>query len=592
MSSTLLLANALDSLERPGLEQLLADRPLRKAAHDALELAEMLLQSDSVEQAVSRLETGQALTLLRLSQGAPPPEEFVEGLAHLGLIGRENNEVVSLREVETVLKRTLKNRNLTETDLEAKLAAIHNSSSTDGETSRSAEAHWYAPALTLTQHTAAILRWLRDTPGKVGRRGDIAASTVKALEASLAVEREDTFRDLELLRAGKLIASTELQTLRTTDDGLEWLTLPHEERWAALAKTLIEFTPAPLLTLFERFAGNVHAAVDYAGEHFPLLAHSEHEAIARASADYARFGLTEAGILTGAAHALITGDTQRATQLAGTAFPANVDGVYVQPDLSIVVPGPLAPNDEADLWTIASVEQYGLASTLRLSEASLVHATEQGREPEQIRSVIERLSLTGIPQPLNYLLTNLGEQRSTVSVAPYAGPGARTTITSTNPSMLKQLEIDRRLQHLRLRSAEGYEGQLFSQLSPEHVLSTLRDARYSTNPLTNGHSQDPRSTCFEPSPLQKRRTVEEETASETVEQLLDSGASEDLPRMLELAIREHTKLRITAEAAGRTYKFTLLPLALAGGRLRASDQSAQVERTLPLSSIVTVEPVR
>jgi hypothetical protein len=47
-------------------------------------------------------------------------------------------------------------------------------------------------------------------------------------------------------------------------------------------------------------------------------------------------------------------------------------------------------------------------------------------------------------------------------------------------------------------------------------------------------------------------------------------------------------VRVTAVAGGDEREFTLLPVSLKGGRLRATDQLAGVERTLPVSAITAV----
>ncbi|MBL5974758.1 MAG: hypothetical protein D3X82_13610 [Candidatus Leucobacter sulfamidivorax] len=52
--------------------------------------------------------------------------------------------------------------------------------------------------------------------------------------------------------------------------------------------------------------------------------------------------------------------------------------VYLQPDLSLIVPGPLPPGDERSLAEISEAEQWGVAATLRLSPASLRRALRGG----------------------------------------------------------------------------------------------------------------------------------------------------------------------------------------------------------------------
>ena len=68
-----------------------------------------------------------------------------------------------------------------------------------------------------------------------------------------------------------------------------------------------------------------------------------------------------------------------------------------------------------------------------------------------------------------------------------------------------------------------------------------------------------------------------------------TGTEGDLTRRLKLAIRERSTVRVVAVAGDDEREFTLLPVSLQGGRLRATDQVAGVERTLPVSAITTVE---
>jgi hypothetical protein len=61
--------------------------------------------------------------------------------------------------------------------------------------------------------------------------------------------------------------------------------------------------------------------------------------------------------------------------------------------------------------------------------------------------------------------------------------------------------------------------------------------------------------------------------------------------VVELAIK--TKLEVTVVVRmpdGTEVPYLLEPAALAGGRLRARDRRADIERTLPLSHIVAVDP--
>ena len=63
----------------------------------------------------------------------------------------------------------------------------------------------------------------------------------------------------------------------------------------------------------------------------------------------------------------------------------------------------------------------------------------------------------------------------------------------------------------------------------------------------------------------------------------------DVTRQIQLAIKNRTRLNITIQnAQGESIDYLLEPVGLANGRLRAKDRKADIERTLPLSSVVSI----
>lgn len=62
-----------------------------------------------------------------------------------------------------------------------------------------------------------------------------------------------------------------------------------------------------------------------------------------------------------------------------------------------------------------------------------------------------------------------------------------------------------------------------------------------------------------------------------------------LVRQLELAVRSKASVVVSvAMPGGKTIDLSLEPTGIGGGRLRGRDSTADVERTLPLSSIISV----
>ena len=80
----------------------------------------------------------------------------------------------------------------------------------------------------------------------------------------------------------------------------------------------------------------------------------------------------------------------------------------------------------------------------------------------------------------------------------------------------------------------------------------------------------------------------------SVEVRIEPGLSvlgrDDLLRQLQLAIKLKSKISVVLDlGGGKQVTYLIEPVGLANGRLRAKDRKADVERTLPISSIVSIE---
>ena len=80
-------------------------------------------------------------------------------------------------------------------------------------------------------------------------------------------------------------------------------------------------------------------------------------------------GITAAGGLTGYTRTLLAGSRAVAEQVLTGALPDPVDHFLVQPDLTVVVPGPPTTDLGAELALIAELESTGGASVYRITEA-------------------------------------------------------------------------------------------------------------------------------------------------------------------------------------------------------------------------------
>lgn len=614
MSGTLALAGAIASLDRAALTRLVGTRPPSgpTAIQDPIGLATALLRPDSLGRALAAANRGTLADIARLGRGESLAAENAASLRSFGLAGLLGGATVPLPEVTAALERALAIAKIEEATLEHDAPELPIGPDQQASTGRAN--HWVEPAFTLTQRAAAILRALAGSPGHVRRRGVVAAITVKALAAAAHTEPSSVIRILPMLALAGLTTVPERagngdsdgsRPLVVTPRAAEWLALPHPERWLALASALLAGMPLPVRGLLAEPGASLDSATGSGLRvRFPLATDEVREAAAEYCASADEAGFAPWGQLSEPAVELLAGNWERAHAIVSAAFPSPVSGVYVQPDLSVVAPGPLRPADEERLIELSDLEQLGIAAVFRLSSASLTRALDRGWTGEGAREFLEHLSLTGIPQPLAYLLDEVVARHGSIVVAAHNGDGARSRITAERPELLDAMLVDRSLQHLRLTRLERAAKPIaLSRLSPEHVAAALADARY---PVTiPGSHQGPSADrgTVQPSaglaPLASPEIPDHAPLSPALEAMVArvSAAAESQPeagdfvRILELAIRDRTVMDLVVHASGRDWPLRMLPHAVANGRVRGIDPGADVERTLPLASLVSVTPV-
>ncbi|WP_125100388.1 helicase-associated domain-containing protein [Leucobacter chromiireducens] len=625
MSGTLALASALAEMDRDALHALVAARRPYAAASitDPIGLAAELLRADSIQRAVHRLDRAAITTLLRLDRdpGAVPPTELA-ALTSLGLTGVDLAAPVPLPEVTEAISAALAEAGVPLTALADPEPEPHGGDAPAGDTDTAAQAGdaaatWYSPALTAVGEAAEVLRALTARPGKLNRNGTVAVASIRQLSEHTGIDVTAVAHVLSALRTAALTAEQpDAQLLTTSAQAPEWLALDHRARWERLAAALLAEMPRELRRTLAETPGDLAAAEARIPHRFPLLPAQDRAAARSYTEVVEHLGCTVQGTLSPPAAALLAGERAVAAARIARDTPDVAPGVYVQPDLSVVIPGPLPPSDEALLAAFSHPEQIGVASTRRISDLSLGEALEHGITPADVRAAVSRLSLTGVPQPLEYLLSHRAERAGDLIVHEHHGDEGRTRLAVARPELAETLLVDRALQHLQLMrgipTADG-AAQLFSRLRPEHVLSALTDARYQPGsalaPATasaaataeRAHTRDASAATLDRTPTEAVPVVGGEEAvpplTEALTALVDRvhtaaraepGTSE-FTRRLELAMRDKRPVRVTAEARGRTHEFTLLPVSVSGGRLRATDQLAGVERTLPVSMITAVE---
>lgn len=603
MSGTLALASTIASLDREALTTLVRGRRIAAPAQvvDPIDLAAELLKHDSIAHALAGLTRNELADLDAVSAGDDAVD--LAPLTRLGLIARTSTSgaPVSLPEVTAALEAGLVARGITRESLGSDVVPVNLTGSEANETESRG---WYAPALAATAQLAWVLRELERTPAKMNRGGTIASTWLKSFEERVRVAQVDQL--LRLLRSAGLLSP---QGAETTPRARAWLASGHEERWIAVAEAAIDSAPPQLInTILACELGAAPCldgseAVAVALSHrFPLIEETTRTNALRTVELWQRLGIVFEGRLSPAGRAAVEGlDPEPHID-----FPAVASGVYIQPDLSVVVPGPLSAADEREIASLTVPEQIGVASTLRITESSLGEAFDRGADIEELRTTLERLSLTGIPQPLAYLITSLGERAGSVIVSEHHGDSGRSRIDFARAELRAMIQVDRSLAHLQLHETPEHdrvpEGAvphtgvepLYSRLRADHVLAALVDARYPARSLRlMSVAADPHPPHATPPP---QATPAVEPGPDPIELLIDrvleaaADGPGDTVRQLTLAIRHRRAVRVTVEVRGERREFTLTPVSLSAGRMRALDEAAGVERTFPLDAITEVRP--
>lgn len=100
----------------------------------------------------------------------------------------------------------------------------------------------------------------------------------------------------------------------------------------------------------------------------------------------------------------------------GAALPEPVQEIFIQGDLTAMVPGwPVAALDTL-LCECAQVESRGGALTVRFTPASITKAFDSGRSAQGLLQELQMYSVTPIPQPLEYLIMDVARNHGRVRV--------------------------------------------------------------------------------------------------------------------------------------------------------------------------------
>ncbi|MCR8672086.1 helicase-associated domain-containing protein, partial [Agrococcus sp. HG114] len=191
-----------------------------------------------------------------------------------------------------------------------------------------------------------------------------------------------------------------------------------------------------------------------------------------------RLGLADRGALTTLAVDALD-DPAAARAALAAHVPPDTASVYLQPDLSAVAPGPLRAAVDARLRRIARLERAGIASQWRITAQSVAGALAGGESAESVLEFLAGISLTGVPQPVAYLVRDAAARFGSLRVRPVdpaAEGGARSQARSDDAQLIRTIAVDRAL--AALGSAQSGPHRVTFRLDAEDVLDALLAERY------------------------------------------------------------------------------------------------------------------
>ncbi len=598
--AVLALADQLRSRENEALAELLTGRGVATAGiRDFFDLADALLQPESVRDALSRLPRPSLIALRAIaelgttsmadasadvsSRGGVLAADAVESPRAAALLLESDGMLTVPAPVARALAAGFPP--LSELIAERPPTTLAPVGSADPAL---AERVASERAFATTASVAELIAELHRDAARELARGGVALPDSRRLATSAGVGLERVPELLAIAERAGLVASAGERV--ATPAGRAWLPLSSVQRWSALAGAWLDRLPLDVRQILRdragaRWSGRIE---DYLRWLYPAGGQWIAERMSTYLRDAESLGITHDCVPSRAGGLLLTDGAEAAAGAIG--FPAEVDRVYLQRDLTVVSPGPLAPKLATRLRGIAEAEGGGLASAYRITTASLNRALASGETAESIHEFLADISLTGMPQPLRYLIREAAERHGLVRVR--RSPSGGSSIRSVDVALLRTLAVDAALAPLGLsRSPE----ELTSRFEPGVVFWSLAEARY---PVAAENDNGETITLERPRRAGVSAAVRSDPIRSLIERLRLGSPTDDaatdrawLARQLDVAIRGKLGLTVTVTLQdGSSAVYQLEPASVAGGRLRARDRRTDLERTLPLSSITAVGP--
>ena len=474
---------------------------------------------------------------------------------------------------------------------------------------------------------ALATSWSDDPPAQL-RSGGLGVRDLRRTSKTLAVDEPMTALLVELAVAADLISApmAREQPWRPTTDYDTWTERRPGQQWIRLAQAWRTMTRAPYLVGQRDERGKARSALSYEVERSTApgvrgprscgscWTHRPGPSAARARCWTAWPGCSPPGTAAARTRRRRAGrgrdprhhrrrrvDVVRAGRAGrgpaqaeralSAVLPEPVDYFLLQPDLTLVVPGPPTPELSHEIALLADLESAGGASVFRLSEPSVRRAFDAGQSAAEIHAVLDARSRTPVPQALSYLVDDLARRHGVLR----AGT-AGCYLRCEDVSLLDRVVGDRTIVGLRWHRLAPTVAVTATE--PARVLELLRTSGYA--PAAEDLTGVSVTVGAAPARSRPRRPESNRTMlpPELPDSVLDDAArrmrrTDELARtahrvsvgpnvpgvtsattlnVLRQAIRSDGQVWVSvADGTGSTTSHILAPLSLAAGFLRGHD---------------------
>ncbi len=493
-------------------------------------------------------------------------------------------------------------------------------------------------------HVEAMLEsWADDAPS-VLRSGGLGVRDLKRTVKELDVTEEVAALVIEVAHAAGLLD----QSPGVDPDWVptqaydRWVAAPPEDRWIALARAWVPMTRLPSVVGLRDERDKALAALSQEIERSSAptdrrrvtdvlldttAGHAvDAEAVVAVLAwraprrggrlrdqlptwilsELAVLGLTGRGGLATHGRRLLEGQDREAARALRDLLPSPLDHVLVQPDLTVVAPGPLERDLARELSLVADVESKGGATVFRVSDGSVRRALDAGRTSSDLHELFRTRSRTPVPQSLTYLIDDVARRHGRLRV------GSSTSyLRCDDEALLTELLATKKADVLKLRRLAP---TVVTSASPiNHVLEVLRSLGHAPAAeapdgavlIARG---DARRTAQRPRPTRPGEAVPlADTQARLAVTALRAGdlasrASHRAPAtvssaidtlaFLQQSVREARQVWIGyVDAQGRSTSRVVEPRSVEGGYVTAYDHLRQEDRTFSIHRITGVAEV-